>query len=119
MRRLTVALVLCLSGCAQYGGVAADAATTAVGLHRGATELNPIGWWGVPLRIAIIGNSDRPVGMAVDAFSWGAAISNLSNPVLGIAAAAWQWSIGAEERAFLNACNATKTPEQTCVYRGA
>ena len=120
------ALVAALLGCASgptepYRAVAADAATTAVGLSApGIAEANPLGWATVPLRIFLIEQArqmpeaqGKPRLHALTAASYGAALSNLLvlsgapvllGPLAGLALAAYLWREGETEREFARLC---------------
>jgi ABC-type Fe3+ transport system permease subunit len=132
-------LVLATGGCAsqQYSAVAADAATTAVGLSiPGVVEMNPLGFATVPIRMAIIDHAKRqPIAEgtktlhAVSASSWGAAANNalivagagtaIALPI-GIVVAWMVWKNGEPEREFWNNCEIHRILEENkaleCVW---
>ena len=111
------ALAMCLiCGTSQaqtqaYSGIAADGVSTAIGLARGAVELNPLGWATIPLRIGMVEyaktlprEQGQPIIDATAAIGWGAALSNIVAPGVGLMVGLILWQQGSEERAFLDAC---------------
>jgi hypothetical protein len=147
--RLIFALIasLWITGCASqpYSAVAADAATTATGLSiaadtagRKIIEGNPLGWWTVPIRIAIIEHAKTmpieegtPVLHMTSAVGWGAAANNLLvmagvGPfalAAGVMVAIGIWADGENERNFWENCATHRRlePEKdlTCVWTKA
>ena len=134
MKRLSLTLAaLVLAGCSGVPvSVGADAATTAVGLSQGLVEANPLGWATVPLRLAAIEHSkSMPEGegaelrASVDAFSWGAAASNIAliatgatpvGIVAGMVVGLASWQASEKEREFYRFCEQVKTSQERCVY---
>lgn len=136
---ILTALVMLAAGNAhaQEAAIAADAATTAIGLSHGFVEANPIGLVGIPLRLAatqyartLPEQEGQPILDAVDSASWGAAAANLltlagagpAGLVVGVVIAGKLWADGAEKREFLIACAVHRQviPEAAalpCVYQ--
>jgi hypothetical protein len=132
-----ILLSLLTTGCAisqPYSAVAADAATTAVGVSiPGIAEANPIGWATVPLRMVVIDQAKKlpiaegtPVLHFVSATSWGAAISNLlviagAGPfglAAGVMVGAGIWASGENERMFWRMCEYERQQNKAleCVF---
>jgi hypothetical protein len=129
--RLIFALIssLWITGCASqpYSAVAADAATTATGLSMaGVAELNPLGLWSFPLRLAIIEKAKTlpieegtPVLHTINAVGWGAAANNLlvmagAGPfalAAGVMVAVGIWADGENERLFYENCSVHRRME--------
>jgi hypothetical protein len=128
-----------VTGCAvlrDSPGIGADAATTAAGLAQGASELNPLGWATIPIRLGIIAHAETlprqealPIIDATNAAGWGAAASNvltIAGAVLpgaiavGFAVAWLYWQNGAQEREFAVQCAIFRAIDssRTCVYQG-
>ena len=125
MKNLVASLILVsLCGCSSYSGITADGASTAYALSKGATELNPLGYATIPLRLSLVSyaktlpaEQGKPIIQATNSFGWGAAIWNLTfNPIFGIGMAYILWSQDAKEREFYDLCARYKTPEQKCVW---
>ncbi len=125
MRALIAFALALLTGCASaqhaaQPAVAADVATTAVGLSiPGITEANPAAILSLPIRIAIIDHARNmpvaeatPVLHTITASSMGAAVNNLLviagfggfAPVVGLMVAAGVWANGADERDYWRGC---------------
>jgi hypothetical protein len=108
-----------------YGGIAADAVSTGFALAApGVTEMNPLGWATIPIRIAMVQyakslpeEEGRPMMQSITAAGWGAAANNLlvlagastiAAPVLGLAVTYALWKKGEPEREFWAICAAQK-----------
>ncbi len=141
---LAVAGVL-LSGCAgtssraqAYGGVGADAVSTAVAVAGfGAVEANPLGWWLWPFTAGLIEHAETlpddervRVHHAISASRWGVAVHNICSPfgglfcvIPGAVVSGVLWAGGAAERAFFDACMVHKVvvgnPALLCSYSEA
>lgn len=118
-----------------YGGIAADAASTALALSApGIVEMNPLGWATVPLRIMAVEyakslpeEEGKPMMQTITAAGWGAAANNLlvlagassvAAPIVGIAVGYALWKQGEPEREFWAICAAQKkdNPQLKCNY---
>ena len=129
MKYLSILLLALLCATAQaqpaaYGGIAADAATTAHALAQGAAEANPLGWATVPLRLGVVAYASTltpeqgvPVVRAVTQVSYGAAVANLVNLPVGMTVTLILWLKDKPERDFYAMCARIKAPEQRCVYK--
>jgi len=138
MKTLLLALaLLLLAGCSAtkepsaYGAIAADEATTAIGLSQGLTELNPIAWAATPLSIAAVeyaytlpAEEGTPIIHMVRSSKWGISASNLLmiaglGPVsffAGGVVGALIWTSGADEREYAYWCAEwMATPGNTCL----
>jgi hypothetical protein len=119
---------------AQYDALAADAATTAGALAAGGVELNPLGWWTVPIRLGILESAkslpdqDRVmVHHGMNATGYGAAANNLlvfmgsaGAPVFGLMVGLGIWAGGRDEREFFQICARERVywgnPSMTCAF---
>lgn len=118
-----------------YGGIAADAASTALALSApGIVEMNPLGWATVPLRILAVQyakslpeEEGKPMMQGINAAGWGAAANNLlvlagassvAAPIIGIAVGYALWKKGEPEREFWAICAAQKksNPQLKCTF---
>jgi hypothetical protein len=134
--------VLVFSACAAqagdldaYGGIAADAATTAAALALpGIAEANPLGWVTVPLRIVMVEHAKtlpreqgQPLLDATQASGWGAAANNIlaamgaggAAPLVGLAIGYAIWKSGEKEREFWRLCGVHRSmaPAMRCTFR--
>jgi hypothetical protein len=118
-----------------YGGLAADAISTAVGLSLpGVVEMNPLGWAALPLRILAIEHAKtlpreqaQPILDGTKAAGWGAAANNLlvlagagpAAPLVGLAVGIAIWKSGEDERNFWQACavHRADNPNLKCEFK--
>ena len=118
-----------------YGGLAADAISTAVGLTvPGIVELNPLAAISLPLRIMAIEHAKtlpreqaQPILDSTQAAGWGAAANNLLvlagagtiAPVVGLAVGYAIWKSGEDERNFWQACavHRADNPNIKCEFK--
>lgn len=133
----SLALCACLlagPAIAQYDALVADATTTTGALMAGATEMNPLGWGTIPLRIVIIEYSKTlPAHEAVRvrhlarAAWYGAAANNLpvmlgaaGGPVAALVVGIGIWAGGRDEREFWLLCALERqhwgNPDMPCLY---
>lgn len=114
--------------------IVADGVSTAAGLARGATELNPLGYATIPIRFALLAHADtKPAGErqqirdTVETIGWGAAVNNLlviagatgfAPLAVGAAVGVALWQQGAERREFYRLCDYMRkdAPHLKCVY---
>lgn len=107
-----------------YGAIAADTATTAIGLTLpGVVELNPLGWAVPVVSIAVVEYAKTlppeegvPLIHSMTATKWGVSVSNLflflgaapAGLVAGVGVGYYLWQEGQGEREFWAICAAEK-----------
>ena len=130
---LALLLPVLLAGCATdpktaaYTAAGADAATTAIGIAHGATELNPLGAVGATLvKLPLLAYADKqPEPLRTTIFTtaasfWGgAAVANVAGLPLGVVAGAAWWVSTAEQREFAAICASLRAerPQLVCTYQ--